>query len=447
MNYLKLSKTLALGIPVVLASCNPSGDKNSEKARDAAPNIILILSDDQAWTDYSFMGHDHIQTPNIDRLASKGLTFTQGYVPASLCRPSLASLITGLYPHQHKVLGNDPVMPDREKYSWGTEFLIQRAAYNKPVIENFESFETLPELLHNRGYVSFQTGKWWEGVPANSGFDFALTHGDPSRGGRHGDEGLRIGREGMDTIFNFIDYATDKEKPFFLWYAPFLPHSPHTPPDSLLEKYLPLAPTKAVAAYWAMCEFFDITCGQLMDYIDDKGLAGNTLFIYVCDNGWIQDPDKPNEYADPSKRSPYDMGIRTPIMFAWEGVIEPEMNTKELVSSIDIVPTVLDMVGIEKSGDMHGINVLDKAKLNERDVIFGEIYAHDFTTIDSSVYYRIAITDPYKLILPDAVNRPGEVPGLFNLKDDPYEKVNLAGENPQVLQDLTDRIDELWKGN
>ena len=444
MNYLRLSKSLTLGLPFILASCNPSGDKTHQSARDETPNIIVILSDDQAWTDYSFMGHEHIQTPNIDRLAQEGMAFTRGYVPASLCRPSLASLVTGLYPHQHKVLGNDPVVPEREKYSWGPEFLALRAQYDEKTSEHFRSLETLPELLHNKGYVSFQTGKWWERVPGDHGFDFALTLGDPSRGGRHGDEGLKIGREGMDTIFNFINYATQKEKPFFLWYAPFLPHAPHTPPDSLLEKYLPLAPTRAVAAYWAMCEFFDYTCGELMDFVEEKGLSRNTLFIYLCDNGWVQDPDKPNVYAEPSKRSPYDMGIRTPIMFTWEGVIDPVMDTVSLVSSTDIVPTVLEMVGMQPLEEMHGINVLDKKKLSGRKALFGEIYDHDFTTIDNSVQYRIAITNPYKLILPDKNNKPEEEILLFNIMSDPYEKQNLAGEKPEIVKNLSLMIDEFW---
>jgi uncharacterized sulfatase len=75
------------------------------------PNIVMIISDDQAWTDYSFMGHKQISTPNIDRLAKESLTFTRGYVPSSLCCPSLASIVTGLYPHQHKITSNDPPIP------------------------------------------------------------------------------------------------------------------------------------------------------------------------------------------------------------------------------------------------------------------------------------------------------------------------------------------------
>src|SRR2546423_3034268 len=75
------------------------------------PNVVLIVSDDQAWTDYSFMGHEHVRTPHLDRLAAQSLVFRRGYVPTSLCCPSLASLITGQYPHQHKITSNDPPIP------------------------------------------------------------------------------------------------------------------------------------------------------------------------------------------------------------------------------------------------------------------------------------------------------------------------------------------------
>jgi len=317
---------------------------------------------------------------------------------------------------------------------------------NREVIEYFTQFDALPELLKEKDYLSFQTGKWWEGNPVNGGFDYWMTHGDPSEGGRHGDVGLQIGRDGMDTIYRFIDLAMEEDKPFFLWYAPFLPHTPHNPPDSLLQKYLPYAPTRAIAAYWANCEWFDITCGQLIDFIDKKGVSDNTLFIYVCDNGWVQDPERSNRYAEPSKRSPYNTGVRTPVMFAWEGVIDPEMDTMSIVSSIDIVPTILEITGIEKPQNLHGIDVLNDELLKPRESVFGEIYDHDFSTIDSSLQFRLAITNPYKLILPDKNNRPDEEVQLFNIIEDPYETQNLAEQLPVVTADLQDRIKEFWRG-
>lgn len=435
-------------ILLVLSACAPSPDA-------VGPNIVLIISDDQSWTDYSFMGHEHIQTPRLDRLAEEGLTFTRGYTTAPLCRPALASIATGLFPHQHKVVGNDPVFDAGSARTYGEEWMGIRARSNEPVVAAFAGLPTLADILGEAGYVSLQTGKWWEGDPTRSGFTRGMTHGDPDRGGRHGDEGLAIGREGLDEIFDFIQEAQTAKKPFFIWYAPFLPHAPHTPPDSLKEKYLPLAPSEAVASYWAMCEWFDFTCGQLVDHIEAVGLSENTLFVYVTDNGWIQDPDRPNRYAARSKRSPYEMGIRTPMMFRWKSVISPEMDQENPVSSIDIATTILELCGIAPEADMQGINVLDKKALAERDAVFAEAYSHDFTTVDKSLNFRILVKPPWKLILPDPVNRPDHPeyyppetagrPQLFNLLDDPHERFNLAAENPDVVSALTREIEMWWK--
>ena len=146
------------------------------------PNIVLILGDDQAWNDYGFMGHPEIKTPHLDRLASQSACFTQGYVPSSLCRPSLACILTGLYTHQHKISGNDPPK--------GTDRV--------EMLRHVRRLPMIPKWLGERGYSSFQSGKWWEGAPAEGGFTAAMSHGDPTRGGRHGDVGLKIGREGID---------------------------------------------------------------------------------------------------------------------------------------------------------------------------------------------------------------------------------------------------------
>lgn len=270
-----------------------------------------------------------------------------------------------------------------------------------------------------------------------------MTHGDPKRGGRHGDYGLEIGRQGMDTLYNYIDMALEKEKPFFMWYAPFLPHFPHTPPDSLLQKYLPKAPTEYVAKYWAMCEWFDITCGQLMDYVESKGQTENTIFVYVCDNGWVQNENN-SSYNKKSKRAPYDYGMRTPIMFKWKGKIEPKLDSRSIVSSVDMIPTVLNLLGMEQPKEMDGINVLDETELKNRNAIFGEIYAHDFYTVDSSLFYRMAISDPYKLIVPDKKNKPNEKTQLFDIFQDPTEQVDLADKLPEVVKELENRIEGSW---
>ncbi|WP_235869073.1 sulfatase family protein [Polaribacter aquimarinus] len=424
----------------ILISCGKETKKETESTSSKAqnqPNIVFILSDDQSWTDYSFMGDKNIETPRIDKFASESLTFTKGYVPTPLCSPSLASIITGLYPKNHGILGNDKVY-DRVKGDRKASQKNRAEAY-KPIISAFEKQSTLPDMLKEKGYLSFQTGKWWHGNHKVGGFDYGMTHGNPKRGGRHGDYGLKIGREGLDTINNYVDLALKEKKPFFLWYAPFLPHRPHNPPQHLFEKYKKKTDSEHLAKYWAMIEWFDETCGQLFDLIEEKGLTENTLFVYVCDNGWRQNPDK-SGYMSDSKRAPYDMGIRTPIMYKWAGKIKPKMDTETVVSSIDMVPTVLDILNIEKPKNLPGISVVNTEKLNKRKGIFGEVYAHDFESIEKSMFYNMAIFPPYKIIVPDPIRKKNEKVQLFNINKDPFEKTNLAESHPEIVKDLQGKI-------
>lgn len=416
-------------------------------AQSQLPNIIYILSDDHAWTDYSFAGHPHIQTPNIDRLAAEGLTFSRGYSTAPLCSPSLASIITGLYPQQHKITGNDPTFAfsgNRYNPDWQ---VTRSKLYREEYLKEFQKQQTIPMLLKDLGYLSFQSGKWWGGHWSEGGFTHGMTHGDPTRGGRHGDEGLKIGREGMDPIFDFMDEAIEKKKPFFVWYAPFLPHSPHTPPDSLLQKYLPKAPTKTIASYWAMIEWLDITVGQLVDRLEEKGLTENTLVVYVTDNGWIQDPEKPNIYAPGSKQDPQDMGIRTPIIYKWPKKIKPKMDTENLASSIDIATTTLAAVGLKPLESMQGINMMDQKAVAKRKTIFSLDFTHDMVAAnqpEKSLESRMIITSKWKMIVPEETNANLKSVLLYDILKDPKEEKNLASANPEVVGSLMKQLDSWW---
>ncbi|MHC4996200.1 MAG: sulfatase family protein [Planctomycetota bacterium] len=410
-----------------------------------SPNIVLIVSDDQAWGDYSFMGHETIQTPRLDKLASESLTFTRGYVPDSLCRPSLATIITGMYPHQTNIVGNDPPLPpslhgvSKREARAKTAYLKVRNEY----LAQMDSLPALPRLLAKKGYVSHQSGKWWEGHYSRAGFTHGMTHGDRTRGGRHGDKGLVIGREGMKPIFDFIDEAKAGEKPFFVWYAPFLPHTPHNPPQRLLDKYTSKTESIHVARYWAMCEWFDETCGQLVDHIDKSGLGDDTIILYVTDNGWIQRADA-GRYAPRSKREPHEGGIRTPIMVRWPGKVKPKMETERMASSIDLAPTILRACGLEVPAVMTGIDLLDKAAVTSRDTLFGEIFEHDIVDAHrplESLRFRWVIEGDWKLIAPHAARVPEAPIELYNLKADPEETNNLADRDPERAGRLLRKLD------
>lgn len=399
------------------------------------PNVVLIIGDDMGWSDYGFMGAEQVRTPHLDRLAADGLTFRRGYVPSSLCRPSLVTMLTGLFPHQHKITSNDPPLPTglaANKREKNEKFLADR----ERTIAHIDHVPTLPRILGEHGYVSFQTGKWWEGNFKRGGFTDGM-----SLGGRHGDKGLDIGRVTMQPMYDFIDRAVTDGKPFFLWYAPMLPHTPHNPPERLLVKYEKLAPTPAIAKYWSMCEWFDETCGELLGQIEKKGLASNTLVIYLHDNGWIQNPDS-QQYAPKSKQSPYDGGLRTPIIVRWPGKISPRQS-ESLAESIDLAPTILAAMGLKPTPAMQGINLMDDQAVTARNAIFGECFEHNAVDIDrpaTSLRWRWCIDGKWKLIVPKA----GNDVELYDLASDPRETMNRASEQPELVAKLRGKLDTWW---
>ena len=415
------------------------------------PNILYILSDDQAWTDYGFMGHPQIKTPHLDKLANESVLFERGYVPTALCRPSLVTLISGQYAHKHGVTGNDP---SPKRYQPKKVYDQARAQ----LISYLDRADTLPDLLGEKGYLSHQSGKWWEGNFKHGGFTHGMTRGFPQLGGRHGDDGLKIGREGLQPIEEFVDYSMKEKKPFFLWYGVFLPHTPHNPPERLLKPYKDLGLPLPIAKYYANCTWFDETCGQLIDILEERNLRDDTLIVYVTDNGWINRTDK-SAYAPRSKQTPFEGGIRTPIMFSWPNGNLKNGKRKDVVSSIDLFPTVLAATGAHTPKDLPGLNLLENLK-NEKVIkrkgIFGESFAHDIADIENpedSLLFRWTIEGKWKLLLTydGEVNRyktthPREEkrPQLFNLLKDPNEENNLAEQNPGVVAKLVANIDNWW---
>ena len=417
----------------------------------AKPNIVFILSDDQAWTDYGFMGHPEIQTPNLDALADQSLVFGRGYVAAPLCRPSLASMLTGLYPSRHGITGND--VDGRNK----------RAELDIPVREQFHALQSFVRMLTKNGYLAHQSGKWWEGSWQDGAFTHGMTHGDPGRGGRHGDQGLAIGRKSMQPIKEFIDLAIGKQQPFLTWYAPFLPHTPHNPPAALLKKYTVAGRPADAAKYYAMCEWFDQTCGELLNYLDEKKIRKNTLVIYICDNGWAAtstNRDDPAQklwkgYAQRSKSSPFEKGIRTPIMLSWPGQVKAG-RVQDLAHAIDLFPTIAAATGLQVAGKLPGINLLDPQARTKRKRVFGvchSVYNMTPGNPDGTLQYLWCVEAEWKLLLRykglDTTryrqlhiwdNLPVR---LYNLKRDPHETNELSAMHPEIVKRLRRAI-QAW---
>lgn len=452
-------KTLFLAQALVALGFTPG-----THAQEGPPNVLLIISDDQSWTDYGFMGHPHIETPHLDQLATESLTYTRGYVTSPLCRPSLASIITGLHTHQHGITGNDiRITGNGGKRPNGMRARVHPdwAPKHEQLYRELEKHPNLARILTEAGYLTLQTGKWWESKPQRFGFTHAMTHADPKRGGRHGDAGLKISREGIAPIEDLLDESKDSGKPFFIWHAPFLPHTPHNPPKALHDKYRAKEPNEFVSRYYAMVDWFDETCGELLQELDERQLRDDTIVIYVTDNGWIQD-SKSGKFAPLSKQDPHEGGIRTPIMIRWPDKVAPRRDETTLASSIDIAPTILRCAGIDVPASMKGLDLRDTPALQERDRIFGYDGNHDITSVDDrtgNVETRYVIQGDWKLLLhhpsetlfrayngvytgkPD--NAKG-LPELYHLRLDPHEKENLAEKHPEKVAALRARLRAWW---
>ncbi len=408
-------------------------------AHAAPPNVVFLLSDDQGWADYGFMGHPKVQTPNLDRLAGDGLLYERGYVTAPLCRPSLASIVTGLYPHQTAVRGNDPAMGkgiSKQRRKDDPMLRELARARRQAMTASLANAPSMVKQLRDNGYATLQTGKWWEGNPLDHAFTDGMT-----QGGRAGDRGLKIGRETMQPIYDFVDKAQAKEQPFFIWYSVYLPHSPHNAPERLYLKYKDLAPDEPTARYWANIAWLDETCGQLVDYLKEKGLYDNTLFVYTCDNGWVPNPERVGKYMR-SKREPVEAGVRTPIFLTHKNRIKPRRDAETLASNIDIAPTILRACGIEPDAAMSGLDLRDTRALATRGRIFVDVYEHD-TDVDavgdrdSNLTARVVIDGWDKLIArPDGKE-------LYDLKNDPDDRRDISTQNPEKVEELSGLID-VW---
>lgn len=443
------------------------------------PNVVLIISDDQFADDFGFMGNRHVQTPHLDRLAAKSARFVNGSVPTSVCSPSLATLLTGLYPHQHGIHYNHPP-PGNSAFNRMTSV----EEYQRVRSQSFNLIQlqpTLPRVLADeRNYVSLQTGKFWEGHYQNAGFTEGMTIFEPVPGqafggnrklanGKlaahgNGDWGLKIGRETMQPIEEFLD--KNEDLPFLVWYAPYLPHQPHDAPEKFFDLYRENENIPAHRIpYYASISQFDETVGQLVQMIKERQLQRETLFIFVIDNGWeaSQTPERrrPLEFAHTkeSKRSPFEPGLRTPILLCWEGTIPPG-EFEAPVSSIDLVPTIYSACGLKSDSNLPGIDLYavarGKESLDPHRPLFGEIYPGDATSLghpEKDIAYRWIKQDDWKLIVPHL--RGGKAWGnyldqkaLYNLTEDPHEKNNLyTSQEFQVrAQQLETRLNQWWNG-
>ncbi|MGQ1891319.1 sulfatase-like hydrolase/transferase [Thermophagus sp. OGC60D27] len=442
---------------VFLSACN-----RNEKSKN--PNIILIFIDDMGWADLSCFGNDDAQTPNIDKLASEGISFEQFYVNSPICSPSRVAISTGTYPQRWNI----------------TSYLAHRANNRKRGMANWldPSAPMLARSLQNAGYATGHFGKWHMGgqrdvtnAPAITeyGFDESLTNFEgmgakllPLTIDENGNVGRiwggaeklgepfywmqrsEITTGFIDSAVVFMDEAIAKDEPFYVNIWPDDVHSPFWPS---FEEYKVAKKEGKRGLYLAVLEEMDEQFGELFDYLqNNEKLRDNTLVVFCSDNG----PEKGAGRAGNLKGYKthlYEGGIRSSLIVWGPGFIEESKmgtrNKESVFSAIDLKPSLLDFAGVEES---KGI-VTDGENLIE--TILGESKASRQSPIfysrppDRNNFYGFKD-------LPDLAMRHGKwkllceydgsQPELYNIVEDPGETQNLADENKDVVEEMSNQV-------
>lgn len=343
MNFRRLLLTVSL---MIITGCQREHATPNDPALETGAlghtNVVVIVIDDLGWTDAGFMGSDYYETPNIDRLASRGMIFTNAYANAANCAPSRASILTGQYTPKHGVF----TVNNSDRGESRNRRLITPENTMIVPLEN----HTIAERLKPAGYKTASIGKWNIGhKPTERGFDIAIDRGQT--GYRHGyfnDEGEYYTDRLTKEASSFI--AENHDSPFFLYLAHHAVHLPIEAKEVLIEKYQRKhAPgCQNNAEYAAMIESVDASVGAVSRQLEDLNILDDTMIVFFSDNGGYGRVT----CVDPlrgSKGMFYEGGIRVPMFVHWPGKIKPGATSDVPVMSADIFPTLMEAAHIPRS--------------------------------------------------------------------------------------------------
>jgi arylsulfatase A-like enzyme len=418
--------TFAIAIALVLATAPAN-------AGEKRPNVIVILADDLGWGDVGFNGRSEWATPNLDRLARRGIKFNRWYTAAVVCAPSRAALLTGKYPIHNGVSANNDDLPRSEV--------------------------TLASALGRLGYRTAQFGKWHHGRPRpgeksyvhplDHGFDEFFGYTDAVHAWEkfpkklwHGRDLKDVKGDGYaDTLFTdrSIDFITrNKDHPFFLYLAFVAPHLHIQAPPEDVKPFLGKFPEKdatknANANYAAMIVRLDREVGRLLEALDALGLADDTIIVFTSDHGATFEVGNQGASAYHNsnrpfrgqKRTLWEGGIRVPALVCWPGKLPKGKTSDDPVHMTDLFPTLLAAAG-GKAGAVDGQNLLP--------VWLGQEKAPERTLFwewrSEKAYQIAALKGPIKFIIPAA----GALPEMYDVVNDPAETRNIIAEHAELAR-------------
>ncbi len=445
---------LCFSVPIALSlGCALPG--GGAEQRDASPpSIILIVTDDQGMGDYGHAGHPYLETPHLDRFALECPSVPRHYV-SPVCSPTRASLMTGRYSQRTRVID-----------TWAGRSMMEPDEV------------TVAEVLGSAGYGTGIFGKWHLGDcypmrPMDQGFDESLVHrggglAQPSEplanGRRYTDpvlfkDGEPVQAEGyctdvyFDAALEFIDEQITAEAPFFAYVATNAPHGPfHDVPEALYAKYreriiAAVEPRDLSAAedrearLCAMIENIDQNVGRLMAHLEERGVADDTLVVFMSDNGCI--PGRFNAGLRGSKTTVYEGGIRSPLFVRWPGELKATTALQGATAHIDIMPTLLDVAGAQWPS---GVRIDGRSLLGplrgEPDPWMSRslvLQAHRGNAPGREHQFAV-VTDRWKLVRSSGFGvyeAPPDHPfELYDLRADPGESTDRAALRPDLVASL-----------
>lgn len=422
------------------------------------PNIIFILADDLGYGDLACYGSEKINTPHLDRMSAEGTRFTQAYSGSTVCAPARSTLMTGLHAGRTHVRGN-------------------KRAFIPPVALRPQDI-TVAEVLKSAGYRTALIGKWGlgelqehvhTGMPDRQGFDYAYgylnqTHAHNSYPSHLWRNGVKVPLPNtvpdewpvgagvsdnkavfaqdlfMEEIFAFLDDQQSREEPFFLYFAPTIPHANNEAKPFGLEipdlgEYEDRDWTHAHKAFAAMVTRLDADVGQILDYLRESGLDENTLVIFTSDNGPHQERG-----ADPAwfrssgphrgiKRDLYEGGIRVPMIARWPGHVPAGREDDTPWYFPDVLPTLAAFADVSPPTGLDGINLRPLLLGHPQPELWDRLMYWEFYERKQPQAVR---RGNWKAVRPD-INGPVE---LYYLPDDPGEINDLAATRPDIVNEL-----------
>ncbi len=446
-------------------------------------NVVFILADDLGWADTTLYGHTTLyRTPNLERLAKRGMVFTRAYAASPLCSPTRSSILTGQTPARTGFTAPNGHLPNAILHATVEQHgpAGNKALQTVSITRLDTNYPTLGKQFHQAGYATGHFGKWHLGPepysPLQHGFDVDIPHwagpgpagtyvapwkfkdfdADPGEPHQHIED--RMAKEAVKWM-----NSLPKNKPFFMNYWMFSVHAPFNAKAGLIDKYrrqIDLKNPQHSPTYAAMVESMDDAVGTLMDAVDAAGLTDRTIFIFTSDNGGnmyngIREKDRNgNEFvAQPTSNKPlrggkatvYEGGIREPAIIVWPKVTKPGTRTDEVIQSTDFYPTLLTELGIGMPANypVDGVDIrpaLEGGKLAPRAIF--TYFPHSPPVLDWLPPSASVITGDWKLIRLFYQGENGAHDyRLYNVKDDIGETNNLAKSQPERVKQMDQLIE------